>query len=152
MKKLAAAIRNKPWPLLGLVLFGLLLLVGGYAAGQAAAAAATTTQSPPEPGSHLDPLITKSYFDQWVTLQVVTVPAGKTLIGQAGAEFILRGGRATAIASANGGLSDVTDARDIRQGENVIANHLLVIPRTDGRGLKALTDLFVMVRGAYEIK
>ena len=152
MKKLALSIRSKPWLFVGAVFFGLFLLAGGYAAGQAAAAAATATQSPPEPGSHLDPLITKSYFDQWVTLQVVTVPAGKTIIGQGGAEFILRGGRATAIASASGGLADVTDARDIKQDENVTANHLLIIPRTDGRGFKAVTDLFVMVRGAYEIK
>jgi hypothetical protein len=150
LKTIAAALRGKPWTLAGLVLFALVLLAGGFAFGQATAPGAPATTA--EPGSHLDPLISRSYFDQWVTLQVVFVPAGKALIGQGGAEFILRSGRATAIASASGGLANVTEARDIKQGENVPLNHLLIIPRTDGRGFRAVTDIYVMVRGPHEVK
>ncbi|MGE5484561.1 MAG: hypothetical protein ACM3X4_06060 [Ignavibacteriales bacterium] len=106
---------------------------------------------PPEPGSQEDPLISKSYFDRFVSLQVVTVPAGKTLTCEAGTEIVLRAGKATAVGSDLGGLSDVTAGKDIQTGQAVTANHLLIVPRSDGRGLRASTEIVVMVRGAYAV-
>jgi hypothetical protein len=85
-------------------------------------------------------------------LEVVTLTAGQYLVGFAGTEIILRGGRATAVQSELGGLSDVTGARDIKQGEIIPANHLLLVPRSDGRGVKADTDCILMVRGQYSIQ
>ena len=70
----------------------------------------------------------------------------------AGCEFILRGGEATVIASKNGGLSDTTDGVDLTQDTLVPANHLLIVPRDDGRGFDAVTDVIIMVKGTYEIK
>ncbi len=104
-----------------------------------------------EPGSPEDPLISKSYFDRFVGLQVVTVPAGRTLTCEAGTEVILRAGRATAVGSSLGGLSDVTAGKDIQTGQAVTANHLLITPRTDGRGLRAATECIVMVRGPFSV-
>lgn len=128
--------------------------------------AATTT---PAPGSDQDPLVTKSYVDQeiaklqdslgegggdgsFVPLQVVTVPAGQRLIGLEGTEFILRSGKGKIVGSSAGGIPDLTGAKDLANNIDIPANHLLLIPRSDERGLRATTNLVVMVRGRYEIK
>jgi hypothetical protein len=126
----------------------------------------------PDPGSAQDPIALKSYVDTQVSklqqaidalpsggsgsatiaLEVVSVPAGKSLIGQGGTEFILRSGTAKAIASSAGGLADITTGVDLGNGAGVPLNHMLLIPRSDNRGLKAINELVVMVRGAYEIR
>lgn len=85
-------------------------------------------------------------------LEVVSVPAGKTLTGYAGTEFVLRGGKATAVQSQLGGLADLTGARDIGQGQIIPDNHLLLIPRSDGRGVRAETDCIILVKGRYDIQ
>lgn len=140
---------------------GALLLVGallgwvgkGLAAGEAAL-----------PGSEQDPLVSRSYVDQKVdeainqkvaqelAMVVVEVPAGKQIICSAGTEVIVRGGTATVIDTQMGGLADVTGGKDLRKGEQAPANHLLIVPRDDGRGLKATTALILMVRGSYSIQ
>lgn len=86
------------------------------------------------------------------SLEVVTLTAGQQLTGIAGSEIILRSGQATAIQSELGGLSDVTEGRDIKQGETIPFNHLLLVPRSDGRGVKAVTDCIFLVRGQYGIQ
>lgn len=85
------------------------------------------------------------------TLEVVEIKAGEKLIGGAGTELILRGGKAFVIGSELGGLSDVTAAKDFVSGMEFVSNHLMIVPRNDGRG--AYTDNYAifMVRGAYEI-
>ncbi|HHW49369.1 MAG TPA: hypothetical protein GXX14_12250 [Clostridiaceae bacterium] len=87
--------------------------------------------------------------------EVLELEEGQQLITGASTEIILRGGKATAIASQNGGLSDVTagDGRDILTGENVPLNHLLIVSRDDGRGLKVTSKkAYLLVKGTYEIK
>lgn len=84
-------------------------------------------------------------------LQVVEIKAGESLIAAAGTEIILRGGKANAIASSLGGLSDVTKAGDIGHGVAIEPNHLLIIPRNDGRGVLAITDAILLVRGEYKV-
>jgi hypothetical protein len=123
------------------------LLFGGFALGRRAQAQGVGAQ----PGTADDPVVTKSYVDQFVGLQVVSVPAGQQLIADAGAEIILRAGKATAIATS-GGVADLTAGKDLKLGEAIVANHLLLIPRSDGRGLKAVNDLVLMVRGTFVIK
>ena len=86
------------------------------------------------------------------SFEVVNVPAGKKLTGYAGTEVILRGGKATAVQSQLGGLADLTGGRDIGQGQIIPDNHLLLIPRTDGRGVKAETDCIFLVKGRYDIQ
>ena len=84
--------------------------------------------------------------------EVVNVSAGKTLIGYAGTELVLRGGKATAVQSQLGGLADLTGGRDIVQGQVIPDNYLLLIPRTDGRGARAETDCIFLVKGRYDIQ
>lgn len=133
-----------------------------------------------EPGSSSDPLVTLSYVENKVeqlkyyidskigdvssnpvnnlqaSWEVVEVPAGKSLICKDGTEIILRSGRATAIAvEKNGiinGLTDITAGKDLGIDELILANHLLIVPRNDGRGAKAITHCFFLVKGDYEIR
>lgn len=103
------------------------------------------------PGSEEDPLVSRSYVDKRLNFEVLNVQEGETLFCSAGTEVILRSGQASAVDSPNGGLADVTSGQDIRQGEGVTANHLIIVPRDDGRGLFALTDIIVMIRGSYSL-
>ena len=103
-------------------------------------------------------MATKSYVDMKLAeataataYQVVNVPKGAAIIGQSGTEIVLRGGKATAIVSAKGGVLDATGGADLYQGEAVKPNHMLVIPVSDGRGLLAQTDMILIVKGPYTI-
>lgn len=125
-----------------------------------------------EPGSAGDPLVSLSYLegkivelklyidkkttgssstegkDAWV---VVEVPEGQSLICKDGTELILRAGEAEAIDSVLGGLTDVTQGQDLKKGNKIPKNHLLIIPRDDGRGAYCKKDSIFLVKGAYEI-
>ncbi|MBS4030283.1 MAG: hypothetical protein KGZ63_02530 [Clostridiales bacterium] len=140
-----------------LIAFGAGLYAGGSAIGS----------SVPEPGSAGDPLVTQSYLHAYVeqhggsggggsSYEVVNVAPGGMLEGGEGTEIILRAGNATAVAnSAGSGLSNVTVGKDLGNGEKLPLNHLLIIPRADGRGAKVPatggTAIF-LVRGAHTIK
>lgn len=117
----------------------------------------------PLPGSEQDPLVSRSYVDarldaflasaeSSLKMAVVEIPAGQSLIGSTGTEIIVRAGNATVIDTELGGLSDVTEGRDLRMGEVAPRNHLLLVPRDDGRGIKAVTAVTVMVRGVYTVQ
>lgn len=125
-----------------------------------------------EPGSESDPLVTLSYVNRSIEqlktyidnrlsnlngsasneLQVVNLSQGQILIGKNGTEIILRGGKGIAVVSELGGLADVTAGNDIGKDANIPANHLLIIPRDDGRGIYCTTDAVFMVRGEYEVR
>jgi len=135
----------------------------GFIAFTAISAAATYT-----PGSSGDPVVTKSYVDSKLAdlkaligqgsggnseaYAPLQVPADKTLLGGSGTEIILRSGEATAIDNGANGISDITAGKDLRTGDALSANHLLLIPREDGRGIKATTEIWVLIRGSYQIK
>jgi len=126
-----------------------------------------------DPGSAGDPLITLSYFTEKfeelkeelikdteeatepdlsvAIFKLVDLKEGSTLICSEGAEFIVRTGKMEAIASASGGLSDVTEGTNINNGVLVPYNHHIIIPRNDGRGLKVTTGGALMIKGEYEI-
>jgi hypothetical protein len=105
-----------------------------------------------EPGSEADPLVSKSYVDGRSSFQVVNLAVGATFVAEGGTEIVQRAGKTTAVVSPQGGLLDVTGGTDLVQGEVVKPNHLLVIPRTDGRGLLAKADSILMVKGNYTIR
>ena len=139
------------------IVAGLVIVISVFAVTVAAAAAADT------PGSEGDPVVTKSYVDSQIaqlkgggtasnTYVVVQVGAGQRLLGKSGTEIILRSGEATAIDNGANGVSDMTAGKDLMTGQSVGQNHLLLVPKDDGRGILATTDLFVMVRGAYSIQ
>lgn len=96
--------------------------------------------------------VDKAYVDSKLAFQVVNLSAGSRIIGEAGTELVLRGGKAIAIAGPLGGLLDATGGTDVPQGESVKPNHLLAVPRADGRGLYATQDAVLMVKGNYTIQ
>lgn len=136
---------------------GLVIVFSVFAVTVAVAAAADT------PGSEGDPVVTKSYVDSQIaqlkssgtasdTYVVVEVKAGQKVLGKSGTEIILRSGEATAIDNGANGVSDMTAGTDLMTGQSIGQNHLLLVPKDDGRGIQAITDLFVMARGAYSIQ
>ena len=112
------------------------------------------------PGSDSDPVISFSYLTEIfkpevkkeLTFQVVSVSEGESLTGTAGTEMILRMGKAAIFATESGGLSDVTAGYDLPDGTEMPPNHLLIVPKDDGRGIVAKTDCLVMVKGGYTIE
>lgn len=138
------------------IVAGLVIVISVFAVTVAAAAAADT------PGSEGDPVVTKSYVDSQIaqiksggassSYVVVQVSPGQRLLGKGGTEIILRSGEATAIDNGANGISDMTAGADLMTGQSVGLNHLLLVPKDDGRGIQAKTDLFVMVRGSYTIQ
>ena len=85
------------------------------------------------------------------SFKVVSVPEGERFYGSAGCEFILRGGSGTIRGSELGGLNDATSGDDLFGGIAVPPNHLLIVPRDDGRGFVADSDTIIMVKGKYYI-
>lgn len=83
--------------------------------------------------------------------KIENLKAGSTLKCGEGTEFIIRTGEMKAVASASGGLSDVTDGTNIDGDTVVPKNHHIVIPRDDGRGLHVVTGGAIMIKGKYEI-
>lgn len=127
-------------------------------------------------GSDTNPLVTKNYVDAQVaqqqkyitelrdeiqalkeesgnsnTYKAVVVPEGKTIYGEAGTEMIVRAGEGTVVTIGALGIQDVTSGEDITNGKLAPRNHLLIVPREDGRGLIATRQLTIMVRGGYMI-
>lgn len=83
----------------------------------------------------------------------INVAYNQVLTLDNGAEAILRNGNAVIVAEGNVGLVDMTAGRDIRAGESVPRNHLLIAPRTDGRGLRFTSESsWVMVRGSFTLE
>lgn len=86
---------------------------------------------------------------QMVIFQVLNPQAGQIITFKAGAEFILRGGSATAVTGVYNGIPDVTAGSDVMNGETLGLNHLMMIPFTDGRGVHFHSESWIMVRGGY---
>ena len=109
-----------------------------------------------QPGTANDPVVTLSYiqeiFKPEMTFKVVEVPAGKSVYGEAGTEFVLRSGKGSIIATSKGGVADLTSGKDLKNESIVPLNHHLVVPISDGRGLKLTAESLVMIKGGYTIK
>lgn len=84
--------------------------------------------------------------------ELVNLYAGQKLVCESGTEIILRSGRAKVIGALKTGLSDVTLGKDIASGTYVTKDHLLIVPRTDGRGIIAEINSIIMVKGKYSVQ
>lgn len=118
-----------------------------FGIGMAAASGADST-----PGSEGDPLVSKSYVDGKTSYVPLQLQPGQSLIGDEGTEIILRSGEGVAIDNGANGVSDISGGRDLMSGMKVELNHLLLIPRSDGRGIQVSTEAWVMIRGSYTIR
>lgn len=135
---------KKPW-VYAVVLVAVGVLLGWFGKGYA-------SSNMPLPGSEEDPLVTRAYVDSKFKMTVVDLAPGEVLRGYAGTEIILRAGKATVVDSELGGLCDCTQGVDLGRSQEVPGNHLLIVPRDDGRGIKAKSQVVVMVRGNFVIE
>ena len=84
--------------------------------------------------------------------EIVNVKKGKKITFGESTEVILRAGNGTVFTSDLGGIADVTGGNDLTVGTRVPLNHLLIVPRDDGRGFTTESDAVIMVRGSYSIE
>lgn len=90
--------------------------------------------------------------DKSFSYEVLHLFEGDTVLAETPCEIILRSGSAVAYLSGNSsGISDLTSGIDLKEGESLEANHLLLVPRGgDGRGFKVTSsEAYIMVRGGY---
>lgn len=100
-----------------------------------------------EPGSVSDPLVTKSFLEKTYGWEVTVLEAGEKLPLDLGSEVVLRSGKAVVSGTASGGLSDLTAGEDLPDDILIPANHYLLSPASDGRGIKAITTSVFLTRG-----
>lgn len=159
----------KPWKRL---LIATMAICCGVLMGSWLTTFATTVPVGEQPGSVTDPIVTKSYVDEKITeaLQgkvpvqtpadvqststVVKLVAGQEIIGDSGTQLIVRSGKAFVRSDEPvNGIADVTDGIDLKQGQPIPNNHLIIIPRK-GRGIYVESTytqpVFVTVNGPYE--
>ena len=83
---------------------------------------------------------------------MVTIPAGKTLVGDIGCEVMLRVGSAACVSPSTPGLIDETTGGTLENGKTLVKNHLYMMT-IEGRGVKAGSGTVkVLVRGNYTIQ
>ncbi|MET3548105.1 hypothetical protein ABID47_004733 [Paenibacillus favisporus] len=113
----------------------------------------TTPTTPTDNGNNNSGNNNSSSSSDQVT--IVTVKPGEKLIAAAGAEFIVRNGHAVIYSADSNGVADLTDGKDVTNGQAVGNNHLMSYPRA-GRGIMVQdgvkSSLTVMVRGGYSIQ
>ncbi|MCL2095349.1 MAG: hypothetical protein FWH10_00425 [Oscillospiraceae bacterium] len=134
----------------------LLSVTLGANAGQASDAAA---------GSADDPLITLSYLNGVLPgnssdsggYATIELRRGQKIRARTNSlEIILRPGYAATVISQRSdvgvGLADLTSGLELLEGDSVPTNHLVLIPRADGRGISIVSEnAYIMARGDYEI-
>ncbi|MBQ9519065.1 MAG: hypothetical protein IJR59_04135 [Firmicutes bacterium] len=126
-------------------------------------------------GTQDDPLVSKSYVDDKInqvleivnggsvstdgsiapsgtSYQPVYVSVGQTIIGGEGTELILRSGKGNIYIEGVDGLVDSTTGKNLTTGDVATANHLMIVPRDDGRGVKVTEAAWFLVKGDYTIQ
>ncbi|MCL2610108.1 MAG: hypothetical protein FWE02_00350 [Defluviitaleaceae bacterium] len=82
----------------------------------------------------------------------VFLEAGTVLIGDTGTELIIRGGVVQAYVYGADGIVNLTRGTEHFADDLLAHNELLLIPRRDARGIRVLSDSWVMIRGGYSIR
>jgi len=126
-----------------------------------------------EPGSPDDPLVSKSYVDAKIAEALnqtgaqsgqvpqasqsagaftpVNLYTGQIVTGDEGTEMILRSGSGVAYHTGDDGIVDITDGQELFNGDETVKNHLIIVPRSDGRGIMVLEDSWLIIKGGYHI-
>lgn len=113
-------------------------------------AAKTDVKATPKPGSSsVQTQVTDKNQGKFVRLNI---KAGKRVIFSAGTEFVLRLGTAKVIAGKGGGLVDLTEGSELTADKTIIRNHLYIIPLDDGRGIRTVSEVWLLISGTYTIK
>ena len=139
-----------------------LIIIGLVALSLLGYAGLALADNDENPGSVNDPLVTKSYVENYVQemmaqftppgsgsleWSVANLKPGDEFIGKSGTEFILRSGNAIIVDPSGGGVPDLTAGANVPASRPVAKNHLFSLPRDDGRGIHAQTDCVIIYRG-----
>ncbi len=104
----------------------------------------TTDEEPEDPA----PIVPANEYE------VLHLVEGDIVLADTPCEIILRSGSASAyLSGGESGIADLTAGVDLKEGEDLTANHLLLVPRGgDGRGFKVeSSEVYIMVRGGFSI-
>lgn len=89
-------------------------------------------------------------LSEGTSYQVIRVDPGIRILASDTGEVILRSGTARVIGNEHGeGLSDLTSGYEIKNGELIAKDHLILIPRGDGRGIITETVCYIIYKGLY---
>ncbi|HEY9068940.1 MAG TPA: hypothetical protein VIV61_01715 [Candidatus Ozemobacteraceae bacterium] len=102
-----------------------------------------------EPGTTADPLVSKSYLDQFFRFRSVVVPNGDTVQLTPGAMIVIRSGRLRLKAPRGKSVIDLTDGRELAPDTWLPANHLILVPETPGLMLEAKSMGLVLALGLH---
>ncbi|MCL2376047.1 MAG: hypothetical protein FWC76_01500 [Defluviitaleaceae bacterium] len=91
------------------------------------------------------------FFGNEMSFSPVHVNAGQIVLAGEGTEVILRSGTATAHVPGPDGIVNASAGLDLDHGHPISRNHLMIIPREDGRGIRATTDAWFIIRGNFTI-
>ena len=126
-------------------------------------------------GTQDDPLVSKSYVDDKInqvleivnggsvstdgtiapaggSYQPVYASVGQVVLGGEGTEMILRSGKANIYIEGVDGLVDATTGKNLTTGDAATSNHIMIVPRDDGRGVKVTEAAWFLIKGDYTIK
>lgn len=82
----------------------------------------------------------------------VSATRGQKIIGGEGTEIILRSGSAVSYTTVEDGIVNATKGLDLKNGEYIGKNNILIVPRNDGRGVSVTSDAWFIIRGSYIIQ
>jgi hypothetical protein len=127
-------------------------------------------------GSEDDPLVSKSYVDDKITqvLEIVNggsvstdgtvtstagtsytpvyASVGQIVLGGEGTEIILRSGKGDIYITGADGIVDSTTGANLKNGDKATTNHMMIVPRNDGRGVKVTEAAWFLIKGDYTIQ
>ncbi|MBR2743381.1 MAG: hypothetical protein IKD89_07305 [Clostridia bacterium] len=83
--------------------------------------------------------------------KAIQVSRGQTILGKEGSQIILRSGTAVSVCPGENGLVDTTGGIDLPGNISISPNHVYIIPREDGRGIRMTNDGYIMVKGGYKV-
>lgn len=126
-----------PLPALG-ALFALALLI--------AVPAASSAQ---EPGTTGDPIVSKSYLDQFFRFRSVVIPKGDSIQLTPGALIVMRSGKLKIRAPRGKCLIDLTDGKEVAADAFLTPFHLVLVPETPGLLLEAQSMSLALAMGLH---
>jgi len=115
----------------------------------AALVAFPVTVSAQEPGTTGDPIVSKSYLDQFFRFRSVVIPKGDTVQLTPGALIVMRSGRLKIRAPRGKSLIDLTDGKEMPADAWLPAFHLILVPETPGLLLEAQSMSLVLAMGLH---
>jgi len=100
-----------------------------------------------DPGTAADPLVTKSYLDQFFRFRPLVLAAKGNLHLPQGSLIVLRAGRLKIRSSEGKSLLDLTEGKEIPPDSFIPASHLIMAPDSGDVSLEAQTPSQILAMG-----